>query len=264
MAVDWFTVVAQILNFLVLVWLLKRFLYKPILDTIDARELRIATELAEAADKKSLADQAHQAYRLKHEQFDAQHDALLSQASDEAALERERLIAEALRAAETIRQEQMDALRSEVQTLQEDIARRSRGEVLATTRSVLGELAGVTLEARMVELFIQRVRALDGATLANLKAARAGADAVVIRSGFELEAAQQTEIESGLVEVFEHAVEVRFQVAPGVIAGIELLLDGHKVAWSISGYLAELEKSISQILNDEMPGTRAEDAYESA
>jgi F-type H+-transporting ATPase subunit b len=37
MLIDWFTVGAQVLNFLILVWLLKRFLYGPILDAIDAR-----------------------------------------------------------------------------------------------------------------------------------------------------------------------------------------------------------------------------------
>jgi F-type H+-transporting ATPase subunit b len=44
MLIDWFTVGAQALNFLILVWLLKRFLYKPILDAIDAREKRIAAD----------------------------------------------------------------------------------------------------------------------------------------------------------------------------------------------------------------------------
>ena len=42
MLIDWFTVAAQALNFLILVWLMKRFLYKPILHAIDAREERIA------------------------------------------------------------------------------------------------------------------------------------------------------------------------------------------------------------------------------
>ena len=42
MPIDWFTVVAQAINFLILVWLLKRFLYKPILHAIDEREKGIA------------------------------------------------------------------------------------------------------------------------------------------------------------------------------------------------------------------------------
>ncbi len=48
MLIDWFTVGAQALNFLILVWLMKRFLYKPILNAIDAREKKIAAELADA------------------------------------------------------------------------------------------------------------------------------------------------------------------------------------------------------------------------
>jgi len=55
MLIDWFTVGAQVLNFLILVWLLKHFLYKPILNAIDAREKRIASELADADAKKSEA-----------------------------------------------------------------------------------------------------------------------------------------------------------------------------------------------------------------
>jgi hypothetical protein len=55
MLIDWFTVGAQALNFLILVWLMKRFLYKPILHAIDAREKRIAAELADADAKKAEA-----------------------------------------------------------------------------------------------------------------------------------------------------------------------------------------------------------------
>ncbi len=57
MLIDWFTVAAQVINFLVLVWLLKRFLYQPIIDAIDAREKRIAAELADADAKKAEARQ---------------------------------------------------------------------------------------------------------------------------------------------------------------------------------------------------------------
>ena len=46
MLIDWFTVGAQALNFLILVWLMKHFLYQPILHAIDAREKKIAAELA--------------------------------------------------------------------------------------------------------------------------------------------------------------------------------------------------------------------------
>ena len=73
MLVDWFTVAAQALNFLVLAWLLKRFLYRPVLDAIDAREAAVARQLAEA---EATAAQAR-SQRAEYEQKLAglQHDA---------------------------------------------------------------------------------------------------------------------------------------------------------------------------------------------
>ncbi|MEI8631780.1 hypothetical protein P4S72_06080 [Vibrio sp. PP-XX7] len=69
MLIDWFTVIAQVINFLILVWLLKRFLYRPILDAIDAREKRIADELADADEKRDEAVQQREEFHQKEHQI---------------------------------------------------------------------------------------------------------------------------------------------------------------------------------------------------
>src|SRR5665648_272520 len=91
MLIDWFTVFAQALNFLILVWLMKRFLYKPILHAIDAREKRISAELADADAKKADAKKESDEFKRKNEEFDRERTALFSKATDEAQAERERL-----------------------------------------------------------------------------------------------------------------------------------------------------------------------------
>jgi len=100
MLIDWFTVVAQVFNFLILVWLLRRFLYKPILDAIDAREKRIAAELADADAKKAEARQERDEFTRRNEDFDRQRAALLNKAVDEAKAERQRLLDEARKESE--------------------------------------------------------------------------------------------------------------------------------------------------------------------
>ena len=95
MLIDWFTVVAQTVNFLVLVWLLKRFFYRPILNAIDAREQRIAAALAEADAKKLAGDQEREEFQRKTHELEQPCAAILSQALDEAQAERQRLIAAA-------------------------------------------------------------------------------------------------------------------------------------------------------------------------
>src|ERR1035438_10738701 len=99
MLIDWFTVLAQVVNFLILVWLLKRFLYRPILDAIDAREKRIAKELADADAKKTEAQKERDEFEQKNQECDQQRAALLSKATDEAQAEREWLLDEARKAA---------------------------------------------------------------------------------------------------------------------------------------------------------------------
>ena len=84
MPIDWFTVVAQAINFLILVWLLKRFLYKPILHAIDEREKGIAAQLAEAEAKKAEAQKERDDFQHKNEAFDQERAALLKKATDEA------------------------------------------------------------------------------------------------------------------------------------------------------------------------------------
>ena len=88
MLIDWFTVVAQVINFLVLVWLLKRFLYRPILHAIDAREKRIAAEVADADAKKVEAEKQCEEFRNKNAEFEKQQAARMNQVAEEVKAER--------------------------------------------------------------------------------------------------------------------------------------------------------------------------------
>ena len=62
MLIDGFTVGAQVLNFVVLVWLMKHFLYQPVLDAIAAREKRIADQIADAAAREKQAATEHKTF----------------------------------------------------------------------------------------------------------------------------------------------------------------------------------------------------------
>src|SRR5579862_9189144 len=100
--IDWFTIRAQALNFLILVWMLKRFLYKPILHAIDAREKRVAAELADADAKKAESQKERDEFQHKNEEFDQQRAALWSKATEEAKAERQSLLDEARKAADAM------------------------------------------------------------------------------------------------------------------------------------------------------------------
>ena len=168
MLIDWFTVGAQAINFIILVWLLKRFLYKPILDAVDAREKRVATELAEADAKKAEAEKERDEFQHKNEEFDRQCAELLSRARDEAKAERQRLLGEARQAADALSAKRQEMLRSDAHSLSEAISRRTRQEVFAIARKALTDLAATSLEERVSEVFTRRLREMDGKAKAGL------------------------------------------------------------------------------------------------
>jgi F-type H+-transporting ATPase subunit b len=252
MLIDWFTVAAQVLNFLILVWLLKRFLYRPILHAIDAREQRIAQALADADAKQAEAIRERDELRQKNEAFDGQRAALLSQATDEAKAERLRLLDEARQLADDLRGERREALLREQQGLHDELARLARDEVFAIARKTLEDLAGAGLEQRVSEVFVQRLRALGPEAKADLaQALKTASDPVRVRSAFELPAEQQAAIRAALNETFAADIPVRFETAPAVVSGIELSANGHKVAWTIAEYLASLENGVGELLKEQ-------------
>jgi len=251
MLIDWFTVLAQVVNFLILVWLLKRFLYRPILDAIDAREKRIAKELADADAKKVEAQKERDEFQHKNEAFDQQRATLLSKATDEAKAERQRLLDEARKAADALAAKRQEALRSEQQSLSEALTRRARTEVFAIARKALADLATTSLEERMGEVFTRRLREMDGKAKAGLgEALKSGSAPGVVRSAFDLPAEQRAVIQQAVNETFSAEIHLRFETAPNLVSGIELATNGQKVGWSIADYLASLEKGVDELLKE--------------
>jgi F-type H+-transporting ATPase subunit b len=250
MLIDWFTVGAQALNFLVLVWLMKRFLYKPILDAIDVREKRIAGELADAAAKTTEAQKERDEFQQKNGEFDRQRTALLSKATDEAKAEGQRLLGETRKAAESLRIGQQEALKSEAHNLNQAIARRAQQEVFAITRKALTDLATVSLEERMGEVFTRRLREMNGKAKECVAGAlKSASEPALLRSTFDLPAEQRAAIQNALNETFASEVRIRFETAPDLVSGIELTTNGQKVAWSIADYLVSLERGVGELLN---------------
>jgi F-type H+-transporting ATPase subunit b len=249
MLIDWFTVAAQIVNFLILVWLLKRFLYRPILDAIDAREKRIARELADADVKKAEAQKERDEFRHKNEEFERQRAALLSQATTEAKAERQRLLDAARLAADTLSAKRQETLTSDAHNLNQSISRRAQQEVFAIARKALSDLATADLEERMCEVFIRRLREMDPRAKAGLaESLRTATAPALVRSAFALPAEQRTAIQNALNQSFSAQIRVRFETVPDLISGIELATDGQKLAWTIADYLVSLEKGVSELL----------------
>jgi F-type H+-transporting ATPase subunit b len=249
MLIDWFTVGAQALNFLILVWLMKRFLYQPILRAIDAREKKIAGELADAAAQKAEAKEEREEFQHKNEEFDQQRADLLATAKEEAGKERHRLLDEARAAADALAEKRQESLLNEAKNLNEAITRKAQDEVFAIARQTLEDLSGATLEDRMAAVFTDRLRSLDETTKSQLgEALKSAAEPALVRSAFDLGEGLRAAIQNAVNETFSADIKLNFETRPELVSGIELTANGKKVAWSIADYLRSLETGVGGLL----------------
>ena len=249
MLIDWFTVGAQVLNFVLLVWLMKRFLYQPVLDAIAAREKRIIGQIADAAAKESKAAADGKTFADKNTVFDEQRAGLLDKARADATAEGQRIADDAHKAATALANKREQALATQATQLQQLIAGRTAHEVFALARKTLTDLADVSLEERMTGVFIQRLDALPSPAKDQFAAAlKQGSGAALVRSHFSLPEDQQAAITKAVNAAFSADVALRFETAADAVCGIELSAGGHKVAWTIDGYLRDLEHDVAGLL----------------
>ncbi|QDV69697.1 ATP synthase subunit b [Rosistilla carotiformis] len=251
MLIDWFTVGAQTANFLVLVWLLKRFLYKPILDAIDQREQRIADELADADAKTREAERERDEFHSKNAEFDRQRNELLSKATDEVKASRQQMLDEARTEADALRAKRQESLQRELTSLQAEISRRTQAEVFAIARHALSDLADNDLESRMCDVFLARLRDLDDDVKQTVRQCKVSDSAPArVRSAMPLSSQQHDAIRSSIDEVFAAELPVGFETDPAITSGIELTVGGQRIAWSIGDYLTSLESSVGELLDN--------------
>ena len=249
MLIDWFTVVAQTANFLTLVWLMKRYLYQPILTAIDAREARIAAELKNAEAKKAEATKEREDFRQKNVDFEQHRDALLNTTRNDAKVERQNLLEEARKDADILRAKFSAAIQSERDMLVHEMTIRIRQEVFAIARQALADLATVDIEVQMCNVFTDRLRTLENTARSSLAVAlKSASEPALVRSAFELPPKQRGEIQQALTEVFGTEIPIKFDTTPSLVCGIELSANGQKVPWSINDYLSSLDRRVIELI----------------
>jgi F-type H+-transporting ATPase subunit b len=253
MKINWFTVIAQIINFFVLVWLLRRFLYKPVLKAIDERENKIASELKDAKAKETEAKKEQAEFLEKNEKFDQQKKKLMDDVIAETNEEREKLLEGARNEAAVLRSKLEKSLDAMQENLEHDIAQKTQEEVFAITRKTLKDLASMSLEEQSVNIFVNRLKELKNEEKKKLTDAfKSGSDFILVQTAFDLPSKQQTEIKSTVNEILGTKTQFQFKTVPKLISGIELTSNGYKLAWSISEYLSSIQKSISETMKAEL------------
>ena len=222
MELNWSTFVLEIINFLILVWILKHFLYRPVLAVIERRRAGIDQALQEAHDLHAdaralqsryegrLADweqERQQARAALDRELEEERNLRLAALQENLAQAREQSqVAEQRRAAETRR-------RLEERVLEQ-------GAQFATR--LLEQAAGPELEARLVDLASSELERLAAQHTPVLSDDHGQTEAVVVSSAYPLGDARRQRLEQALAAAGAGQRPLRFAQDTALLAGVQI------------------------------------------
>lgn len=249
MQIDWFTFGAQVINFLILVALLHRFLYRPIVAAMEKREKNIVTQIEEAERERDQARQEAETYRQKRQEIEERKEVLLAQAKESVAERRQEMIREMRAEVETAREGWQATVQREKDIFLRELRERVGEHIFQVVRRALTDLADVELERYVVDVFASRLRSVVPEVI---PASLADSREVVIHSAFELpDEARERLVDILQQQVGDH-VDLHFEVNSDLISGLLLKTSDYQLGWNLRDYLSLLEERVIEALKGDL------------
>lgn len=254
MQIDWITVVAQIANFLVLVWLLQRFLYRPIIRAMKRREDTIEDRLAEAKSARKDAEDEAETLRQKQEELEASKEGILEDARREAEALRGRLEADLREDMEGRRQTWQKHLQEERESFANTLRRRAGHQVIAIAERILLDYAQAELCDQVADGFIARLHSLEDDMREKLAAAAAHAgNPAIVESSNNLKSGIRGQITRAVHEVLSTDLDVEYRQDEDLILGFRLVIGEQTLEWSAARHLRRLDKALDEAIDSAAP-----------
>jgi F-type H+-transporting ATPase subunit b len=262
MIIDWYTIIFQIINFLVLVFLLRLFLYGPIIRMMDERERRIVEREEEATALKLKAEEESDIYNRKTAELEEEKEMLLEKARTAAGEEKHELLQKARSEVEQTRKRWEDDFEREKETFIDELRRRIARQACTVARRCLEDLADTRLEALTWNFFLEKAGRLPDEERAELEQSIASADhEVILRTAFDPPEGKVDALKKDLEKIISvpaDGLKITTKTDPNLICGLELDAGDYSLAWSIDSYLDDIEKEIIKELDRKVPGTATE------
>jgi len=218
MLIDSFSVIAQIINFLILIYLLKRFLFNRIIKIMDDRENQIIGHMQDAEAAKEAAQKELEEQRRIREELQEKWNEMLAQAKKDAQKKREELVRDAREKIDEEQKNWREAILKQRTAFLRDLRYLSGEQVCQISRKVLSDLPGENLENQLIDNFLVQLGKLSKKEKADLvRYIDKDERKILVNSSFRLNREKESEIRKTLEDVIGDKVEINFKVSPDLI-----------------------------------------------
>jgi F-type H+-transporting ATPase subunit b len=251
MQLSWSTFLLEIVNFLVLVWILKRFLYKPVLEAIARRKAAIDKTLAGAQARQTQAEALEQQYQNRLADWEREKEGLRAGLAEEMRGQRERLTADLQKALQQEREKEGVLAERHLAEMESHAAEQGTAKAVKFTARLLDRIASPELEARLATLVAEDLPRLPAEQIAALQeACRDAQHGVKVASAFPLPEAQRARVVQALNEATHENVAPSFLEDPSLRAGLRISAG----PWTVRANLQDELRYFTEMMNHERRG----------
>lgn len=252
MGIDLYTLVAQIINLILLIWLLKKFLYQPILKMVDARQELILKSIKDAKDAEKEAQRQQDIYTQKVADFDKERFTLLKDVAEDAEKLRQNLLKEIQLAG----QETKKNFQKEMLLQKQGFELSAQNIIVKNFKDFAGkafkEMADEPLSRRIIEQFKKKISALSQKEKNQISQRINHEKKVRIQSDIKLTADDTQTLKAFFQKTFDtnEDVSFKFEQNPDLICGIEMQSGEDVISWNLANYLESFDINMDNEVNN--------------
>ena len=223
MELSWTTFSLDIVNFLILVWILKHFFYTPVRRVIERRRRNIEDSLAQAEQKRAEAKQLEEQYQLRLEDWDKEKKQSREKLRDEIAAERERMMAELKESVGREREKERVLEQRRTAEFKRHVEEQAVSHGTEFASRLLSRVAGPELQDRLFRLLVGELPNISDEQRETLQSIEPnGQPQFRVISAYPIDAGQRRELERKLGEVTGKDISCEYQQDEALIAGFRI------------------------------------------
>lgn len=252
MTIDWTTVVFQIINFLILVFLLRRFLYRPIVEAMEKREQAILDRENQSHQEHEQAVALSNEYQDRIDQFEKNKDQRLKEVHQEVKDRKQQLMDQTKEDVATMKSQWQREVKQEASLFMDQLKVMISKQACDLAKQTLKDLASASLQDMIFDVFITKLDYINESENKKLIEALQHQKKAKIISTFDIDDQQIKTIKERLSTMISDPLTLDHSIDPSLICGFALEVEGYQVMFNIEHYLDAVEKQIVNHLHQSL------------
>ncbi len=243
-----YTIIAQLINFSVLLFILNKFLYKPVLKTMDKRREDIKNKIEETQNKLEESDKLKEEYFNKLQEVEKENITLRKQALEDIKKFKDSELQKVKEDISLKKDKFNDYLDLEQKSLIENFNENLSDLFVEYSNNILRVLANSTLQGEIVNNFMQKINDLTDEKVESVN--KLNVEDIYISSNDELTDKQKDFIKDSLVKKGFKFKDIQYTVDKKLILGIELKAKSYVLSWDVRELTNNFISTIDNKIND--------------